>query len=545
MALPPVRLSTPPSLNSVTLPVNAEASSVLLLVPPCRMAFVMPLRVSVSVLVVVLMTSVPLVSTMLASRVSSRVSVPPPPVMTSAPAPPVNTSAPDVPVSLSSPAPPSSVTALSPLTSTSLDPPEKRLALISLLLLPPVRIARSKPLMVSISPSMFKSALVKVIVLALLVSTSVSMPPPSPPRKVSAPAPPVRMSLPDPPSRISLPEPPIRTSSPEPPLRITACVKAEASIRLLLSLPDSLASWIFVSVEYTTAPTTVCVTATLPPPFSVDVVDKGPTSMPARLPVNVTVHAPVRTDFLTTTSLSPIAANPVSAVRTSNAVASYAIDFDCSPFKPSVNEPPVTVPVNAMVWTELTPCPMSRLVSVSTKRPSVTSTRVLKPPPPLMSSRPPPPVSMSSPAPPIRVSLPRPPIRVAPRAPAVRMSSPSPPSSVTLMVAAPDASSVLALAPPVRMALLMPVSVSLLVPSNSSVSVSVKLTSRDSTSVSMPPPPMMVSVPAPPVSRLSPALPVMRSLKADPMTWSKLLMPAKPLPVPADRSTTIALWYAE
>ena len=106
-AKPPLSVSVPPIVRSVTPPsVKAEASSVLIPTPPESCARVMPCSESVSLP----MTRLVLASVMSASRLSTSVLIPPPPMIASLPRPPVKKSAPMPPMSVSSPPAPSSVT---------------------------------------------------------------------------------------------------------------------------------------------------------------------------------------------------------------------------------------------------------------------------------------------------------------------------------------------------------------------------------------------------------------------------------------------------
>ena len=95
------------------------------------------------------------------------------------------------------------------------------------------------------------------------------------------------------------------------------------------------------------------------------------------------------------------------------------------------------------------------------------------------------------------------------------VSSPAPPVSVTGPVKL-LAFSVLSLSPPVRLACSIPAIVSVSEAVLNCVAVSAMLTSRSSSSVSVPPPPMMRSLPAPPVRVSSWAEPVSVSAPVPP-----------------------------
>ena len=96
LLLPPLRVSAPPPVRSVTEPrVKAEASIALTPEPPDSSARSIPERVSDALPI----RSEVFVRRMSASRDSISVSIPPPPTISSLPEPPVNVSSPAVPMS--------------------------------------------------------------------------------------------------------------------------------------------------------------------------------------------------------------------------------------------------------------------------------------------------------------------------------------------------------------------------------------------------------------------------------------------------------------
>ncbi len=99
----------------------------------------------------------------------------------------------------------------------------------------------------------------------------------------------------------------------------------------------------------------------------------------------------------------------------------------------------------------------------------------------------------------------------------------------------------LAPAPPVSVACSMPASWSTARPKVRLPAANVKLTSPDSTTVSVPRPPVSVFVPAPPLRMLVPASPMIVSLCAEPTTLSKPWIVTKPVAVAASRLTLTPL----
>jgi hypothetical protein len=112
----------------------------------------------------------------------------------------------------------------------------------------------------------------------------------------------------------------------------------------------------------------------------------------------------------------------------------------------------------------------------------------------------------SVPEPPFSWSLPVPPVRMSLLEPPVNVSLPAPPSRVTEPAVNADALSVLLPTPPVREAASIEFKVSVPRPVRL-VLVSVKLTSADSTTRSVPAPPFSWSLPEPPVNVSLPAPP--------------------------------------
>ena len=163
----------------------------------------------------------------------------------------------------------------------------------------------------------------------------------------------------------------------------------------------------------------------------------------------------------------------------------------------------------------------TRLLAVSVRLKSRAACNVSVPPPPTMESLPPWVISRSLPVPPSSVSLPT-----------------VPPSSVTPPRVKACASSRLSPTPPVMLAPVMLVNVSVSAPLVSWVLVRVKLASPLATSTLLPVPPSMLSLALPATRKSSPAPPfsvaatppaASVSSPAEPMTWLKPEMKSKPV----------------
>jgi hypothetical protein len=140
-------------------------------------------------------------STILASRASTRVSEPPPPVMLSLPEPPVRKSSCEVPVMVSSPPPPTRVT----------PPAVKPDAFRVLALVPPVRTAVWKLEIVSVLEPITSEVSVRVMLLSAVSD------------RVLVPVPPSRVSAPPRPEMVSSPVPPWMTFAPPSPSSTSSC----------------------------------------------------------------------------------------------------------------------------------------------------------------------------------------------------------------------------------------------------------------------------------------------------------------------------------
>ena len=199
-AVEPLRESLPAPPSRVTPRSKPEASMVFADTPPVSVAVSIPVKLSISVPMVKVPVPAEPAKVMFASRLTTKVSVPPPAVMVSLPRPPVKLSPWLVPIRVSAPSPPVK------LTPPRVNPPAFRVYPVVPVIL---KSADSMPTKLSLSVPITNAVSLRTMLDARAAT------------KVSVPAPPSKLSLPKPPCRRSFPLPPLSVLALPSPMRVS------------------------------------------------------------------------------------------------------------------------------------------------------------------------------------------------------------------------------------------------------------------------------------------------------------------------------------